>query len=105
MINLGISVNISFSESNSEKFRLFFLVCFCHIQCFYLFIYFLLVLRSTSQDRVQLLLQIYPAGHSFVLVETGIHRPEYSCQKGDFKTLQFAGIQYSKPSALKLNNG
>ena len=71
-INLGKSA-ASFSESDSEGFRLDFLF----EDAIYI-VYFSLALRSTTHHRVHLVLGMSQVGNPFALVETGDTRPVYS---------------------------
>ena len=70
-MNLGKSA-ASFSESDSERFRLDFLF----EDAIYV-VYFLLPLRSTTHYGVQLVLGMNQGGYPFALVETGI-RNQYT---------------------------
>ena len=71
-MNLGKSA-ASFSESDSERFRLVFL-----FEDAISAVYFSLALRSSTHHGVQLVLGINQGGNPFALVETGDTRPVYS---------------------------
>ena len=71
-MNLGKSAT-SFSESDSEKFRLDFL-----FEDAIYAVYFSLALRSTTHHRVQLVLGMNEGGNPFTLAETGNTRPVYA---------------------------
>ena len=66
-MNLGKSV-ASFSESDSDRFRLDFL-----FEGAIYAVYFSLALRSTTHHGVQLVLGMNQGGNPFALVETRIH--------------------------------
>ena len=76
-MNLG-KFGASFSESNSDKFRL----AFSFEDAIYA-VYFLLAPRSTTHHRVQLVLGMNLGGNPFALVETGI-RDHYIRVEGRF---------------------
>ena len=63
----------SFSESDSEKFRLDFL-----FEDAIYAVYFSLALRSTTHHGVQLVLGMNQGGNPFALVETGDTQSVYS---------------------------
>ena len=71
-MNLGKSA-ASFSESDSERFRLVFL-----FEDAIFAVYFSLALRSSTHHGVQFVLGINQGGNPFALVETGDTRPVYS---------------------------
>ena len=70
-MNLGKSA-ASFSESDSERFRLVFL-----FEDAIYAVYFLLALRSSTHHGVQHVLGINQGGNPFALVETGDTRPVF----------------------------
>ena len=71
-MNLGKSA-ASYSESDSERFRLVFL-----FEDVIYAVYFSLALRSSTHHGVQFVLGINQGGNPFALVETGDTRPVYS---------------------------
>ena len=71
-MNLGKSA-ASFSESDSQRFRLGFL-----FEDAISAVYFSLTLRSSTHHGIQLVLGINQGGNPFALVETGDTRPVYS---------------------------
>ena len=71
-MNLGTSA-ASFSESDSESFRLVFL-----FEDAIYAVYFSLALRFSTHYGVQLALGINQGGNPFALVETGDTRPVYA---------------------------
>ena len=71
-MNLGKSA-ASFSESDSERFRLVFL-----FEDAISAVYFSLTLRSSTHHGVQLVLGMNQGGNPFALVETGDTQPVYS---------------------------
>ena len=84
---------LSFSESDSKRFRLRFIfvelaifaICFFHLSC---------ITAPTTYHGVQRLLGIYLEGNQSTLVETAIHLPVYSCREWNFEPQPFLGFQY-----------
>ena len=71
IMNLGKSA-ASFSESDSERFRLFLFEDAIYA------VYFSLALRSSTHHGIQLVLGINQGGNPFALVEMGDTPPVYS---------------------------
>ena len=100
-INHGNSV-ISFSELDSERFCLGFLVCICYVFLPTLSTDLVLNYQPQSPDSVGKFTR--QNIHSSWLRWMGIYQLVHSCQKRNFKAQPISDFQYSKP-ALKLNSG